>query len=92
MSMTHKEIGEQERQLILSVIWILERLRMQVEGLRCCKGMTPERIQGQQDALDLIEESVVCAKSITDRDILRALEHAEEGLPPALAACGTRRS
>lgn len=91
MSMNHKEINEQERQLILSVIWTLERLVLQVLHLRACDGMTPERVQGQQDALELIEESVACAKSITDADILRTIERAEEGLPAAVLACGTSR-
>lgn len=88
--MNHKEINEQERQLILAVIWTLRRQLQELMGLQEVSARLghTERVKGQQDGIDLLEMAIERATSITDAEILRTIENSQEGLPPALLSCG----
>jgi hypothetical protein len=90
MKMNHGEIKEQEALMILQVIGMLEFQAQKIEGIMRVTEDSMQR-QGQQDALDLIRESIETAKSITAADIARSLERSQESVAglPALLACGS---
>ena len=83
-------IRDQEMELIRAVIWILELQVMKLKGMRdkLVQNEEHDRAQGVEDAIDLVGESIVHARSITQGEIVEKIRQMQEDIHAALAACG----
>lgn len=67
------EITNQQRQLIQMVLWMLQREALKLRGLQQVTD-NPDRRQGQQDAIELIEESMMHGLSISEAEIEKVVQ------------------
>jgi hypothetical protein len=66
-------IKEQERQLIHMVLWMLRREVLKLRGLQQVTD-SDERRLGQQDAIDMLEDSIVQGATIEEVDIEKVVD------------------